>query len=56
VLDEAARLAPMGLRSLDALHLATALTVRDEIGVLVTYDRRLAAAAESSGLNVVRPA
>lgn len=55
VLDEAARLAPMGLRSLDALHLATALTVRDEIGALVTYDRRLAEAAESSGLNVVRP-
>jgi predicted nucleic acid-binding protein len=55
VLDEAASLGPAGLRSLDALHLATALSVRDEIGVFVTYDRRLAAAARDRGLNVVQP-
>jgi hypothetical protein len=30
--------------------------VRDEIGVLVTYDQRLAAAAEDLGLNIVQPA
>ncbi len=36
------------LRSLDALHLATALSVRDEIGVFVTYDQRLAEAAADS--------
>ena len=56
VLDEAARLEPAGLRSLDALHLATALSIRDEIGVLVTYDQRLAEAAGTRGLNVARPA
>jgi uncharacterized protein len=56
VLDEAASLDPAELRSLDALHLATALSVRDEIGVFVTYDQRLADAAADRGLNVVRPA
>jgi uncharacterized protein len=56
VLDEATRLEPAGLRSLDALHLATALTVREDIGVLVTYDQRLAAAAVERGLNVMQPA
>jgi predicted nucleic acid-binding protein len=55
VLGEAISLDPAGLRSLDALHLATALSVRDEIGVLVTYDQRLAEAAESRGLRVARP-
>jgi predicted nucleic acid-binding protein len=56
VLDAATSLEPAGLRSLDALHLATALSVRDEIGVLVTYDQRFAEAAEVHGLNVARPA
>jgi predicted nucleic acid-binding protein len=55
VLDEAARLGPVRLRSLDALHLATALSVRDEIGVFVSYDERLADAARELGLRVVRP-
>lgn len=56
VLDEASALEPAGLRSLDALHLATALSVREEIGVLVTYDLRLAKAAEDRGLDVAQPA
>jgi uncharacterized protein len=56
VLNEAASLDPAGLRSLDALHLATALGIRDEIGAFVTYDQRLADAAGERGLNVVRPA
>jgi predicted nucleic acid-binding protein len=56
ILDHATRLAPAGLRSLDALHLATALSVREEIGVLFTYDERLAAAAADAGLNVAGPA
>lgn len=55
VLDAATSLEPSGLRSLDALHLATALSVRDEIGVLVTYDKRLAEAAEGHGLIVAQP-
>ncbi len=55
VLDIAASLEPSGLRSLDALHLATALTVRDEIGVLVGYDQRLLDAAVEQGFRVARP-
>lgn len=55
VLDEAASIGPAGLRSLDALHLATALSVRDEIGAFFTYDERLAEAAASHGLAVARP-
>ena len=56
VLDEAASIGPAELRSLDALHLATALSIRDEIGVFVTYDERLGAAAASRGLPVSQPA
>jgi uncharacterized protein len=56
LLDEAASLRPNVLRSLDALHLATALSVRDEVGVFVTYDGRLATAAEEHGLTVTTPA
>lgn len=55
LLDEAGALGPLGLRSLDAIHLATALSVRDEIGALFTYDDRLAEAAAAHGLSVVRP-
>ena len=55
VVDEAASLEPAGLRSLDALHLATALSIRDELGAFVTYDQRLAEAAGERGLNVVGP-
>ncbi len=56
VLDEATSLGPTGLRSLDALHLATALSVREEIGIFVTYDERLGEAAKEHGLGVVQPA
>jgi len=55
VLDEAAALDSVGLRSLDALHLATALSVREEIGAFVTYDQRLAEAATGRGLRVLQP-
>ena len=56
VLQHAAALRPAELRALDALHLATALSLRDEIGVLLTYDDRLAAAAAAAGLTVRSPA
>lgn len=55
LLDDAISLRPTGLRSLDAIHLATALSVRDEIGAFVTYDERLVVAAEDEGLSVCRP-
>jgi len=55
LLDAATALQPPAMRSLDALHLATALSVREEIGAFFTYDGRLAAAAADAGLDVARP-
>ena len=51
----AALLEPVTLRSLDALHLATALEIGDELDGLVTYDGRMAASAEAFGLVVLTP-
>lgn len=45
---------PSALRSLDAIHVASALAARDLDG-FVTYDRRLAEAAANAGLRVVSP-
>lgn len=42
------------LRALDAIHLATALSIREDLD-FVTYDVRLAAAARAEGLRVVQP-
>jgi predicted nucleic acid-binding protein len=52
----AASLAPATLRTLDAIHLATALEIGPELDAFVTYDGRLAAAAREAGLPVVQPA
>ena len=54
-LDIATSLSPPTLRTLDALHLATALTVRAEIGAFFTYDERLAGVARDHGLPVMQP-
>ncbi len=54
LLDDAAALAPPELRTLDAIHLSAALFAPD-LRALVTYDRRLADAAEQAGLPVVSP-
>ena len=56
IMDRAAGLPPAELRSLDAIHLATAIEVRDSIGAVVTYDARLAAAARVHGFTVIAPA
>jgi len=53
VLDLAATLPPPTLRTLEALHVATAL--RSGADVLVTYDRRTADAARGSGVSTVTP-
>ena len=44
-----------GLRSLDAIHLATARTLADDLAALVSYDERLLAAATNAGLPVASP-
>lgn len=56
VLGLAASLAPAGLRTLDAIHVATAISVREEIGAFATYDERLAAAAVDHGFEILQPA
>ncbi len=55
LLASAAVLGPPNLRSLDAIHLATALSL-DGLHAVVTYDRRLADAAADAGLTVASPA
>jgi predicted nucleic acid-binding protein len=54
--ERAALLEPVTLRSLDALHLATALEIGDELDGLVTYDGRMSAVAGTLGLRVLAPA
>lgn len=55
VVESAGRLPDPGLRSLDAIHVATALLLGDEVSVLVAYDKRMVAAAEAQGLPVATP-
>ncbi len=55
LLDLAAGLGPEILRSLDAIHLASAMTLEDDLEMIVTYDRRMADAAASLNLPVVAP-
>lgn len=55
VVDLAADLGEPGLRSLDALHLASALLLGGDLDVVVVYDQRLSAAAQDAGLAVVHP-
>ena len=55
LLETAADLRPPSLRSLDALHLATALSLGSALDSLVVYDERLARAATEAGLPVVAP-
>ncbi|MEV0282746.1 type II toxin-antitoxin system VapC family toxin [Kribbella sp. NPDC050820] len=47
---------PATVRSLDAIHLATALRVRAQLTSFITYDKRLADAARVAGLPVDMPA
>ena len=52
LLRRAAVLPPPTLRSLDAIHVATAQTLGSELEALVTYDSRMREAAEALGLPV----
>lgn len=55
VLRGAARLEPLELGSRDAIHLATALSVGEDLGGIVCYDARLAQAAARSGVATMAP-
>lgn len=56
ILDAAGDIPPTSIRSLDAIHLATALRLADELDAIVTYDRRMMEAAGLLGLPVASPA
>jgi predicted nucleic acid-binding protein len=56
VLDAAGLMVPADLRSLDAIHLASAEQLGPDIRAFVTYDERQATAAGGRGFRVIRPA
>lgn len=55
ICERAATLEPAMLRNLDALHVAAAMELGDELTSLVTYDERMAEGAELLGIGVVAP-
>jgi len=52
----ASDLKPVTLRTLDAIHLASALELGEDLAAFVAYDTRLVEAARQLGLPVVSPA
>ncbi len=55
VQDLACEIGEPPLRALDALHLASAVLLRDELTAFVAYDHRLATAAQAAGLPTTAP-
>ena len=55
ILREAATLGPNDLRTLDAIHLATAISLRPDVRTMITYDIRQSQAASALGLAVLTP-
>lgn len=56
LVEQASVVGPAGLRTLDAIHLASALSVSEDLMAFVVYDTRLGTAAAEAGLEVVAPA
>ena len=55
IVKVAGRLDPPSIRSLDAIHLASAKRIEDADLEFITYDTRLAEAARAHGLRVTQP-
>jgi predicted nucleic acid-binding protein len=55
ILDAAVELNPAELRSLDALHLATVVSLGEDLGRLCCYDARMEDAAQALGIEVSQP-
>lgn len=55
ILDTAGTLEPGVLRTLDAIHVATAMAVGDDLEAIVTYDERMVEAAKLLGLSTATP-
>jgi uncharacterized protein len=55
LLERAGEIEPPTVRSLDAIHLASALSLGGDLAAVVTYDARMSAAAQALGLPVIAP-
>ena len=55
VLERAGTLGPPAMRSLDAIHVAAALSLGPDLGEVISYDGRMAEAAKAQGLSVSAP-
>lgn len=55
LLERAAEIQPPTVRSLDAIHLAAALSLGSDLAAVVTYDTRMGTAAQALGLPVIAP-
>ena len=55
VVRAAATLEPLGLRTLDAIHLATAISLGRDLGAMCAYDARLVSAAAAKTIEVLAP-
>ena len=55
LLEDAADVGDPQLRTLDAIHLASAMAIREELTAFVAYDNCLIAAAEAIGIDATRP-
>jgi uncharacterized protein len=56
ILRSAGHVVPIEVRSLDAIHLATARALGQQLSLLVTYDDRVAEAARANRMRVEAPA
>ena len=55
ILDTAAELSKFGLRTLDGIHLATAISVKSNLDAFITFDHKLAEVAQQLGLRAIEP-
>lgn len=55
MLAAASNIAPPGIRTLDAIHLAAAMAAGEELGGVVIYDAQMAGAARHLGLLALAP-
>lgn len=55
LIEEATDTGEPFLRTLDAIHLASALSIRNELTAFVAYDNRLVSAAQAAGIEPTSP-
>ena len=55
ICERAGKLDPPALRSLDAIHIASALQLENELEGLVTYDQQMVDAARNININILMP-